>query len=187
MAYKIPKVVILSDSLLKHASLPGVAEVHCVRGATFSTLKEGVDHDRYIKDWKAYNLVIIHCGTNDIDNGNQKNILKETTALVAKVQKRNTELKFIISSILPRPKDFETTNPIIKRVNEVLKVWSSSKKHVIFAPTYKTFFKGNQIRTDQVLFDEDKLHLNEQGSLRMVRILKSLVHRFEQDRLNFNK
>ena len=180
-----PTTVILGDSIITGIFLRGIAEVHNVRGATFLRLLIGVELDHYIKDWSPYRLVIIHCGTNDIDNGNAKDILATLQLLIHSIQDRNSNIRIIVSSILPRPKDFPTTNPTIKRTNQVLQIWAQSQSNVRFEPTYRTYLYNGEIRKDQELFAKDDLHLNELGKWRLARLFKNIVNLFNNKRLHF--
>ena len=177
---------IISDSLLKDVSLPGLARVSVFRGATLITLWHTVCENRIAVDWDDVSLVIIHAGTNDVDNGDGWDVLRRIGALICVLRTKNRDLNFIVSSILPRPKDFEQTNPTIKRVNGEIRSWARDKASVHFVPTFTTFLQHGKIRTDQILFAADGLHLSEfYGVQRIVRILKNLIIRYQRGQLNF--
>jgi lysophospholipase L1-like esterase len=147
------KIVILSDSLLMYVAIPDLAELHALHGATISTLIRGVQRNWFLSNWNDYDLVIIHCGTNDVGNGNQRHILSLTQFLIREIKQRKSSMRIIISAILPQPIDFNSTNPIITRVNQVIKIWAASQANVHYLPTYRTFIRQNQLRRNQNLFE----------------------------------
>ena len=180
---RVKYTAILSDSIIKHVSMPDVAVVHACRGATIDKLISGIQTDKFESDWSHFDLVIIHCGTNDIDKGDHRAIISKTQYFVHELKLRNNRLQVIISSILPRPCDEDNTNRIIVRVNQVMKVWADSKRSVHFAATFKTFIKNIKTKKGDDLYDDDGLHLSTLGTERTARVLRNLIHLFYQERL----
>ena len=106
-----PKTLIFSDSICQFCYLPDHADFYIVRGATIHTLICRVK--RNLLNYSLYNLIIIHVGTNDVDNGRTPDQISEDySKLIAEIRAR-TDTNIVISAIIPRPKDFDFTNPII--------------------------------------------------------------------------
>jgi lysophospholipase L1-like esterase len=131
--------------------------------------------------------VIIHCGTNGVKDKKQKYVLCQIKYLIHEIKERSRITRFVISSIIPRPRDFDKSNSIIRRVNQVLKIWTEGNPSVHFLPSFKAFLKGARIRTDQDLYAEDGLQLNQRGIARMARILRNIISLFSQGRLNIHQ
>ena len=126
--------------------------------------------------------MVIHCGTNDIYR-NEKNIRSLFEELVDDIRVWNSNICVIINSILPRPADFEVTNPVILNVNRVLDLWSKRQEGVHFNPVYRSFLRNRQIRSDQSLYEKNDywhIHLSEEGVARVVRNVKQQIHLFRK-------
>jgi lysophospholipase L1-like esterase len=176
------KVIILADSSLRYIQVQDLAKVYSPHRATLNTLIRGIQRDWFTNDWNQYELAIIHCGTNDVEKGNQRHILPLIQFIIREIRQRNGRMKFIVSAILPRPIDFKKTNPIITRVNQVIKVWSENHAVVHFLPSYRTFIRHKQIRSPH-MFDDDSLHLSNEGINRMTTIIRNAIHLYNQGRL----
>ena len=75
------KILILTDSILKYCDLPEYAKLVAIRGATLEDLIH-LQLNHSLADWRNYDLLILHCGTNDIANKQAKHILKRTQELI---------------------------------------------------------------------------------------------------------
>jgi lysophospholipase L1-like esterase len=177
------KVLILSDSILKWVDIEPLATTYAVRGAVIEDLITGVQENWFVRSWETIELVIIHCGTNDVANKKQKYILHQIQYLIHEIKSKNRNIRFILSSILPRPRDFQNTNQIIERVNQVLKIWAGGNHRVHYLPSFRSFLRKAKIRTDQDLYASDGLHLNDRGTTRMARIIRNITSLFYQGRL----
>ena len=177
------QTIIISDSMLRQANFRGFALLRAFRGATIETLIQATTRGNITRDWSKVGLVVIACGTNDIANGAHASIRQQMEQLINTILAENPSIGIIISGILPRPVDFDTTNSTVKRVNEVLRIWARSQVNVHFYPAYRSFLHAGRIRTDQQLYapnDPYRIHLSEQGKARMVRLLKAQINLFRR-------
>ena len=177
------RVIIISDSMLRQANFHSSALLRAFGGATIGTLIEATRRGNIVQNWSTVGLVVIACGTNDIDNGNAASIRQHMEDLITTILQKNASIGIIISGILPRPVDFEITNQTVKTVNDVLRVWAKSQESVHFYPAYRSFLHAGKIRTDQQLYaanDRYQIHLSDKGKARMVRLLKAQINLFQR-------
>ena len=179
MSRKIKPIAVLTDSLLKDCEEPRDADVVVYRGATLKTLTKEV-RSRKI-DLSGTQLCIIHIGTNDVDNGDFDVIVPRYHELVSQIVRHNYIIKLVITSILPRPVDFEKTQWIIQQVNADLKRLCYFKSNLHFNHMHKSYMIGG--RPNQLLYASDGLHLSYKGHIKATQILKNLVACWIQRRL----
>ena len=176
-------VIVLSDSILKYCQFLPFAILLAITGATVDTFIHKQFAALLVTDWTHYRLCIINLGTNDIANGHARFMFPRIKRLITLIRRRNPEIKFIVCSILPRPRDHKQTLKDIKSVHTAFSTWASITPGVGFYPSHRSFTTNFEIRADQRLFCQDKLHLNYKGVGRMEKLLKQLVQLFKQGRL----
>ena len=177
-----PRIALLCDSILKYVVIEGV-DVFPFRGADLEDLIAHQIHHR-ITDWRRYDMVFIHAGTNDIANG-KLFLINKIAHLIELISEVNPGIDVILSSILPRPCDIveedlkkdQYTQYLIE-VNRRVKAWSKKSPGVHFVTSFKTFIRQGRVRTDQKLFAVDQLHLSRKGTWRMERIFKTYAQRY---------
>ncbi len=182
-----PTTAILSDSILRYADLGYYADLYPVPGATtlklIWKLQEGV-----IKDWMSYRLLIVHVGTNDIDNGDTTQVLRRFKSLTRLVVGFNPYIKIIFSSILPRARDFKETQSLVDTVNYGIRYWCKRTPGMGFYPGYKNFVKSFRIRPDRLhMYKRDGLHLNRASITYLEILLRKLVVYFNRGHLGILK
>ena len=146
------KVFIVGDSKMKNITGTEISRANTIKmiphpGATT------VDICNYIKPELRYkpDVVIIHCGTNDIEN--EINTVKKIKNLVMEIDeydKQNPPKVVILSLINRHDQDF---NDDIADINEKRQGFCNSKG--------LSFIDNNNI--DRSCFNKGKLHLNRQG------------------------
>lgn len=194
--YGEPTVVLLTDSILKYCDITkvgGASSVH--RG---SDLVDLVFKQRNgdLPDWSYYDLVIIHCGTNDVANGQARFVHRRAQLLVDNIKKINPHIDIIFSSILPRPCDiiartdpnynpfYPDRNEFVKSTNRVLKLYCRQTEGLHFWPSFHTLVDtGGSVKTRY--YARDMLHLNVRGWRRMSRILKTIITRYYRGQVPF--
>ena len=176
-------VIVLSDSILKYCYFLPLAILLAITGAGVEEFIHKQFRGEIVQDWAHYNLCILHLGTNDVANGNARYVFPRIKRLITLIRRRNPHIKFIVCSILPRPRDHRRTRRTIRRVHEALRSWARTTSGVAFYPSHRSFTSDFKIRADQSLFCWDGLHLNHEGVGRMERLIKQLVTLFKQGRL----
>lgn len=174
-------VLVFCNSMLSYCHVPNHADILAVRGATVQTLINKVKSN--IINWQNYDLTIIHVGTNDVDNGNSESILENIITLCNEITERKRLMQFIISAIIPRPKDFAATDTPIKKVNRDLKRWCRNRPSFYFHPSYNTFQRFGWPDILGNYWHSDDLHLATRGIKRMNAVLKNLVARWRNGTL----
>ena len=180
MADSKGRIIIVSDSLFKDIDIPGLAQICAIPGAKVYTLFHEASK---CVNWLRYEYTIVHCGTNDVGNGLGADVVRGLQFLSRNICDINPNMKFIVTSLLPRPKDFDCTNPVIRNINTSMHAWAQSVSNVHYANICSSFFIRGSIRRDQILFDSDGFHLSDLGVQRVVRILKMIIHLLHKGRL----
>jgi lysophospholipase L1-like esterase len=119
--------------------------------------------------------VILHVGTNDITSSlSVDEILSHYNDLVSTIRD-NCACQILISSILPRPIDFEKSDSKVKALNKGLIRLCTSRK-IQFLRTFKPFLhKGSPRR--ELFTVRDGLHLNFEGVRKLREFLISSIVR----------
>lgn len=145
--------------------------------------------------WDEFSLCVIHAGTNDYANGDQDRIIQWLDWSIRMIREQNPDIGFIVNGILPRPKDFDDSNPTIKIINSQIKNYCREKRGCFFNPCHKSFLEHydsgdktvtQRIRTDQELYDPTdyhKLHLSARGHARMIKLISDKVALFRQAKI----
>ena len=82
--------------------------------------------------------------------------------IISTIHSTNPEITVLISSILPRPWDFERRSETRMIYNRLLKTLNS-KENVFYIPSYRPFLDQNK-NINQDCFMPDGLHLSKKGS-----------------------
>ena len=179
------RVIILSDSILKYASFGGHGFLRAIPGANVQVLINLINQG-FIQDWSRIGCVLVHVGTNDVDNGQGAGVLPKLKILANLIQSRNRNVGFIISGILPRPKDYERTKSIIFDINLELQEWAASEQSIHFYQSYRQFLykpmgkKQKTVVKKELFSDRCKLHLNEKGLAILLPLLKNQIVLFRR-------
>ena len=91
-------------------------DVESISGANIYTIHQ------FLKDNKArvkkYTHLILHVGTNDIGNGLCSKLITQYYCNLLELITHNfSNIKIIMSAILPRPIDFDTTKQLVIETN----------------------------------------------------------------------
>ena len=103
--------------------------------------------------------IILHCGTNDLENP-EKDVIKETTEIINHINKKHPNCRILVSSLLPRQDEL---NPKVTSTNREL-------KHQISTKPNTTFIEHTNISNDDLY---DKKHLNTKGVKKFATNLKA--------------
>jgi lysophospholipase L1-like esterase len=115
--------------------------------------------------------VIVHCGTNDYDDGEDPiTIVERAAAIVTYMLQSNRGTRVAIGRILPRPKDRADPDGGVAKAkrlgetNAMLKKMCKAKG-VLFADCIGVVEKKYVLNTK--MYSDDMLHLNEDGIERL--------------------
>lgn len=112
-----------------------------------------------------YRYVIFHVGTNDINTLSVQEICASYNDLIS-VVKEKSDCKIIMSSVLPRPIDYEVNGNKVKELNNSLQTLCKSR-HVQFIKSFRPFLVGGLPRRELYAVRDGGLHLNLEGVRRL--------------------
>ena len=175
------EALVLSDSILKYCFLPNHADLCAIRGATSQTLINKVRSEDI--PLLQYRLIIIHVGTNDVNNGDGLTFINRLITLVAEIRVRNPYVHIVFSAVIPRILDHVDSEEVIKKLNQDAKQWCKQRYWATFYPTYKTLVYQGLLNLLGNYWADDGLHLTDRGTKRMSQIIKNIVALHRQRRL----
>jgi lysophospholipase L1-like esterase len=105
-------------------------------------------------------------GTNDVTSVlTVGEILSQYCDLISIIRK-HTHADILMSAILPRPIDFETSGEKVKNINNKLMSLCKDLK-CSYIRTFKPFLKGGKPRREFFAVRDGGLHLNIEGTRRL--------------------
>lgn len=148
-------------------------------GSTIAALAMHIDKGHV--NFSNYDYLILHVGTNDIQNTTvhvinenpQKieeekgGILSDFGNLIARIKNKKASIRIIVSSILPRPCDHEYSNDLIKDINKKLRLELAPDLGFHFVESWKAVSKFGTFRRYLYAKNDRGLHLNTEGSRRL--------------------
>ena len=156
-------MTIIADSIAKQLSgLDGV-KLQIFRGYTIAEVASTVNSGA--ADLYPYDFVIIHVGTNDIGNrASFHSIISDYGNLIGIIRRKKPTIQIVLSAILPRPVDHNITDPMIRSVNERLRLVMSKSMRFKFVCTYKPFMHAGSVIIGLFAKRDKGLHLNTEGT-----------------------
>jgi lysophospholipase L1-like esterase len=167
------RVLVITDSIGKYLEDIWYMELVAVRGARINSMKTMIKNKEI--NLSLYSHIIIHLGTNDIVNSTTDKIIADESSCILLIKSTDSLVNIFISSILPRPVDFNYTGPKCKSINLLIcKICSQYNVH--FIPSYKIFFnKAIPVRSLYAINDGG-LHLNEAGQYELRRCFQHAIN-----------
>ena len=166
--------LIFSDSIAKYVSLDG-ADVFAFRGATIGEIT--YQSEKYKESIDGYHSLIIHVGTNDVYKLSENQFISAYCNLISVAKSLFPNTVIGLSCILPRPVDFNRTNPKIDKVNKALySLCAKYKVHCL--RTYKYFMKGGKPLVELFAYKDGGLHLNSEGTRVLGLYFRRMVAHF---------
>ena len=144
----------MSDSALgvKIKSHPG-GRIKTIENTVVSMIDKDLEH------FKELDAVVLHVGTNNIaDAASCESITDEITDTIHTIESANSNVRIVVSSVLPRQKD-RLVNDMIRKTNTSLKTMCQEKGHYFLDNTAKFIHQGS---VDSSLY-RDNIHLNAKG------------------------
>ena len=92
------------------------------------------------------------------------NIISDFGNLIGICKKQMPSIQIIVSAILPRPKDYSISDPMIRSINKQLNKVMSKSMRFKFVPSYKPFMYGGSVRRELFAKKDSSLRLNTEGT-----------------------
>lgn len=168
------RTLIISDSICRY--LPDMRNVvsEAYGGLKSATLLEKL-RNKFISVG-SYANIIIHVGTNDVNNITKGHFERNMKHAVQEIQKYNPSALILLSSVLPRVVDYNSSDSIVNSFNEVLNEIANVHSNVRYIKSRNSFFNrfGFPIRC---LYSYDKLHLSVNGLVKLEKFFaNTLAH-----------
>lgn len=167
--------IIVGDSIVKHLPLIEGVQLSAFPGTTITRLQ----HQLSTINLSAFSFIIVHVGTNNVAKGHSVAFMCSAFAdLVNYLRARAPGIRIIISSVLPRPVDDDSSRSIIYELNAYLEKNMAKDLNFHFLKSYRPFcFKG-QIKRHLFARLDGGLHLNSEGCARLhnffLRVISNL-------------
>lgn len=157
------KCIVLSDSMAKHVSGIRGTKIVAFPGINISRLSSKISQGMICFDCS---YIIVHVGTNDISGHlTEDEIVALFNELITLIRSKCCG-RILMSSILPRPIDFERNGNKVKNVNNKLAALCKSR-NVTFLRSFKPFLKCGFPRREFFAVRDGGLHLNLEGIRRL--------------------
>ena len=165
----------ICDSVAKYVSVDGV-EVKAYKGHTILQIADRLKFSTIM--FCEYSTFLLHVGTNDIANLASNttffDLMDRYKLLVDFIKFKCPRAKVLILGLIPRPKDFGSTQPLLWGVNNALQSWCCLYQYLIFVPAHKAFLQNSLPRLN-FFSASDLLHLNGLGVYCMERVVRQAV------------
>lgn len=173
----LDKILVVGDSMIQKVQNIPDTIVRSYRGDNIEDLTNHLRWDVmptiYDKD-----IILVHVGTNDVYTSTLEQMMKEMKLLTDWIHRRNPKAKLFLSAILPRPRDFWTTQPKIidfnRAVAEKEVQWNFTYVH-----TYNFFQRARLPKAE--MYYEDHLHASDKGAVRMGTTWGKLFKRIKEE------
>ena len=171
-----PETILIGDSIVR-----GLSRYPKVWNNSFndSCLNLGIGGDRTQHVlWRCRNLPIpsslkfcvVHCGTNNISTDSKYDICKGLTEICNTLINKKPDLKILIVGLLPRDNKWSSIREKIASVNDyVSKVFNDKSNIMFLKPDLNWTLPSGEL--DHQLYYMDKLHLVEQGNIKLAKLI----------------
>ena len=164
-------LVLTGDSIV--AGLSRYANIWRTFFKTFHTLNYGIGGDRTQHVlWRAENAtlpnslkyVVIHCGTNNIDRDQPRDIANGVISIGLKLQEKCRGLKVIVTGLLPRGSEWSQRRKKINLINYYLEKLCCDRFDDFCFMKQDDDWTDEDGKLDKKLYYADQLHLVEAGN-----------------------
>ena len=170
MRNNVRKVTIVTDSMAKYVTEIREAKVVAFPGINISRLNNKIL--RGLVDLRS-EYVILHVGTNDINTLTVSEMCSSYQDLITTVREK-FGCKVVVSSILPRPIDYDVNGDKVKSLNNTLEGLCKERR-IQYVRSYKPFLEFGEPRRDLFAVRDGGLHLNSEGLRRLRHVFISAV------------
>lgn len=167
--------IIVGDSIIKHLPPIEGVQLYPYPGTTISRLARQISSINLV----SLSFILIHVGTNNVAKGDSVEFMCSAFSdLICAIRTKHSDIRVIISSVLPRPVDDASTKNIIVSLNSYLQRTMSKDLNFLFIRSYRSFcFKG-EIKRHLYARLDGGLHLNFEGTKRLknffLRVISNL-------------
>lgn len=180
------KIILAGDSMVK--GLTRYPRVWRSYFASLGALNFGIGGDRTQHVlWRLQNgemectpeIVVIHCGTNNINQDMAEDIVRGLLAIVDFISTKTPDTRIIITGILPRDRFPSFRRTKITEVNSILEEIIDLSDHQKFDNVYFLRPDSDWVlddgTIDESLYHTDYLHLIEAGDEKFAKAIVSLI------------
>lgn len=163
--YRNDHISVIGDSIMKRVGHIRNTMVRAYRGDRLEDLKNHVKYGNanYLKNKR---IILVHAGTNDLDTTHIPEMLIDVKDLMDEIRNINARVFICISEIIPRPRDFWTTQAKILDFNHALREkeeeWGFRMIRLMHIFLHKRL-------PNPVLYCEDNLHPSATGYQRIAQ------------------
>ena len=152
---------LISDSICKYTNRLHETYVQAFPGARIYTLLQKIRLGKI--RITGYKIVILHVGTNDLQELSVEDLVHRMKQLVQTVRQKNSSAAIVVSQILHRPRDTETEDKKRVAVNKALQKLTNELRPNCYSWYTWRVTQNKDKSVNLNLFAKDKLHLNFQG------------------------
>ena len=181
-------LVLIGDSIV--AGLSRYANIWRTFFKTFHTLNYGIGGDRTQHVlWRAENVtlpnslkyVVIHCGTNNIDRDQPRDIANGVISIGLKLQEKCRGLKVIVTGLLPRDSEWSQRRKKINLINYYLEKLCCDRFDDFYFMKQDDDWTDEDGKLDKKLYYADQLHLVEAGNRKFACSILKILSKLMQD------
>ena len=181
-------LVLIGDSIV--AGLSRYANIWRTFFKTFHTLNYGIGGDRTQHVlWRAENAtlpnslkyVVIHCGTNNIDRDQPRDIANGVISIGLKLQEKCRGLKVIVTGLLPRDSQWSQRRKKINLINYYLEKLCCDRFDDFYFMKQDDNWTDKDGKLDKKLYYADQLHLVETGNRKFACSILNILSKLMQD------
>ena len=181
-------LVLIGDSIV--AGLSRYANIWRSFFKIFDTLNYGIGGDctQHVL-WRAENAtlpnslkyVVIHCGTNNIDRDQPRDIANGVIAIGLTLQEKCSGLKVTVTGLLPRDPEWSHRRKKIKLINYYLKKLCRDNFNEFYFMKQDDDWTDKDGNVDEKLYYTDQLHLIEAGNRKFACSILKILSKLMQD------
>ena len=158
--------------------------------SSFHTLNYGIAGDRTQHVlWRAENAalpnslkyVVIHCGTNNIDHDQPRDIANGVISIGLKLQEKCRGLKVIVTGLLPRDLEWSKRRKKINLINYYLEKLCCDRFDDFYFMKQDNDWTDEDGKLDKKLYYVDQLHLVEAGNRKFACSILKILSKLIQD------
>ena len=181
-------LVLIGDSIV--AGLSRYANIWRTFFKTFHTLNYGIGGDRTQHVlWRAENAtlpnslkyVVIHCGTNNIDRYQPRDIANGVISIGLKLQEKCRGLKVIVTGLLPRDSEWSQRRKKINLINYYMEKLCCDRFDDFHFMKQDDDWTDEDGKLDKKLYYADQLHLVEAGNRKFAYSILKILSKLMQD------